>query len=173
MRAFHGLVVVFGTLLLAFGGVVLGVGVAGAQTPTFPSQSVTILQGVPATGNSVTLTGSELPASFDSSTASLTFSEAGLEGYVDSATSTSITMNVQVEPWVPTGSASVTVAGSDGSVATCSRVSRPATGDSAGWSFEPSPSSEPDWPGGIDLDAKALPVKVGAVTERAAGAGSV
>lgn len=170
MRAFHRLVVVFGTLLLAFGGVVLGAGVAGAQTPTFPSQTVTILQGVPATGNSVTLTGSELPASFDSSTASLTFSEAGLEGYVDSATATSITMNIQVEPWVPTGSASVTVAGSDGSIATCSQCLA-VTGDSAGWSFEPNPSSEPDFPGGIDLDAKALPVKVGAFTGTGSGGG--
>ena len=124
--------------LLALGGVGVAATVASASTASFPSQTATILQGVPATGNSVTLSGSSLPASFDSSTASLTFSEAGLEGYVDSATATSITMNVQVEPWVPTGSASVTVAGSDGSTATCSQCLS-VTGDSPGWSFEPSP----------------------------------
>ncbi len=145
--------------VLALGGVGLAATAASASTPTFSSQSATILQGVPATGNQVTLTGSNLPASFDSSTATLTFSEAGLEGYVDSATATSITMSVQVEPWVPTGSASVTVAGSDGSTATCTNCLS-VTGSSPGWAFYPPANSEPNPRGGSDELAVWLPATV-------------
>jgi hypothetical protein len=161
----HRLFAIFGALVISFTGTLVGGSAASAQTLAFSSQSATILQGVPATGNQVTLSGSNLPASFSpaNGTVNLTFSAAGLEGYVDSATSTSVTMNIQVEPWVPTGSASVTVSGSDGSVATCTNCLT-VTGNSAGWSFKPAPSSEPYFVGGNDRNAKALPVKVCAFT---------
>src|SRR5215469_16320510 len=165
MKIIHRLFVIFGALVVSSAGVLLGASAASAQTSSFSSQSAGILQGVPATGNQVTLSGSNLPAGFSptNGTVYLTFSEAGLEGYVDSATSASVTMNIQVEPWVPTGSASVTVSASDGSVATCTNCLS-VTGNSAGWSFKPAPSSEPYFVGGNDRNAKALPVKVCAFT---------
>ena len=158
---------------ISFAGVLLGASAASAQTFAFSSQSATILQGVPATGNEVTLSGSNLPTSFNpaNGTVNLTFSGAGIEGYVDSATATSVTMNIQVEPWVPTGSASVTVSGSDGSVATCTNCLS-VTGSSAGWSFTPAPSAEPYFIGGNDKNAKALPVKVCRFTGIGSGGGA-
>jgi hypothetical protein len=161
----HRLFAIFGALVISSAGVLVGASAASAQTSAFSSQSATILQGVPATGNEVTLSGSSMPASFSpaNGAVNLTFSEAGLEGYVDSATSTSVTMNIQVEPWVPTGSASVTVSGSDGSVVACTNCLS-VTGNSAGWSFTPAPSSEPVASGPTDKLAKQLPVKVCAFT---------